>query len=249
LARPSTAGARGTSGAMSPTGRMPAPDACQPRRRERSHLWASLHLCERGHRRCFQDVPIHVPQSDACLSASLTLCARHRCHGIHFAPSRNDESMWPIRSHGAHPMSRPAEVLAVSRALGDPSRLRILAALTHGELCACQIVELLGLANSTTSKHLSILHQAGLLDSRKEGRWVHYQLARQPSPVAEAALRWTLGAMAGTPEVLEDEARLQKILSLTPEALCQQQAQGVACCSSAPATHVAAKWRKAGHTA
>ena len=46
-----------------------------------------------------------------------------------------------------------------------------------GELCACQITELFGLAPSTMSKHLSILYQAGLVDSRKEGRWIYFRVA------------------------------------------------------------------------
>jgi DNA-binding transcriptional ArsR family regulator len=48
--------------------------------------------------------------------------------------------------------------------------VRILLALRGGEMCVCQITELFGLAVSTTSKHLSILYQARLVDSRKDGR-------------------------------------------------------------------------------
>ena len=51
------------------------------------------------------------------------------------------------------------------------------------ELCVCQIVELLGLAPSTVSKHLAILKQARLVDSRKEGRWMFYRLADEDAPV------------------------------------------------------------------
>ena len=55
----------------------------------------------------------------------------------------------------------------------------MLLALRGGELCVCQITELFGLAASTISKHLSILYQAGLVDSRKEGRWIFYALPAQ----------------------------------------------------------------------
>ena len=58
-------------------------------------------------------------------------------------------------------------------------------ALGAGELCVCQIVELLGLAPSTVSKHMAILKQARLVDSRKEGRWMFYRLADEDAP-AEA---------------------------------------------------------------
>ena len=67
--------------------------------------------------------------------------------------------------------------MSLTKALADPNRVRLLLALRGGELCACQITELFGLAPSTMSKHLSILYQAGLVDSRKNGRWVHYGVA------------------------------------------------------------------------
>ena len=72
------------------------------------------------------------------------------------------------------------EPLRVFGALSDENRLRMLLALRHGELCVCQLIELMGLSPSTVSKHLSILRDAGLLDSRKEGRWVYYRMADKP---------------------------------------------------------------------
>jgi DNA-binding transcriptional ArsR family regulator len=60
-----------------------------------------------------------------------------------------------------------------TKALADETRVRTLLSLRQGELCVCQITELFGLAPSTVSKHLSILFQAGLVDSRKDGRWMY----------------------------------------------------------------------------
>jgi DNA-binding transcriptional ArsR family regulator len=68
------------------------------------------------------------------------------------------------------------ELLAITNALADQSRVSTLLALRHGRLCVCRIVELLQLAPSTVSKHLSILWQAGLVESRKTGRWVYYTI-------------------------------------------------------------------------
>jgi DNA-binding transcriptional ArsR family regulator len=48
-----------------------------------------------------------------------------------------------------------------------------------GELCVCQIIELLGLVPSTVSKHMSILKQAGLVENRKEARWMYYRLPKK----------------------------------------------------------------------
>ena len=71
------------------------------------------------------------------------------------------------------------EFMAITKALADENRVRVLLALQGGELCVCQITELFGLAASTISKHLSILYQAGLVDSRKDGRWIYYSPARE----------------------------------------------------------------------
>lgn len=114
--------------------------------------------------------------------------------------------------------------LAITKALADPQRVRLLCALRHGELCVCQLVELLGLAGSTVSKHLSILHHAGLVASRKNERWVYYRLADDtaPPPVREA-LEWTFRSLQGDPQVATDQTRLQEILQLDPHLLCQRQ--------------------------
>jgi ArsR family transcriptional regulator, arsenate/arsenite/antimonite-responsive transcriptional repressor len=64
------------------------------------------------------------------------------------------------------------DVLAITNAMADDSRVRAVLALKHGPLCVSQIVELLELAPSTVSKHLSILSHAGLVESRKTDRSV-----------------------------------------------------------------------------
>lgn len=58
------------------------------------------------------------------------------------------------------------DLMAVLKALADENRVRVLLAVQGRELCVCQIVELLGRAPSTVSKHLSILHQARLVDAQ-----------------------------------------------------------------------------------
>jgi len=65
----------------------------------------------------------------------------------------------------------------VYKALSDTSRLRILMMLKEKSLCVCEIVDILGLANSTVSKHLSILRNAKLIMDEKSGRWVNYRIA------------------------------------------------------------------------
>lgn len=74
------------------------------------------------------------------------------------------------------------ELLRVMKALSDPGRLRILKLLAGRELCACEIISLLGLAQPTISRHMKVLAEAGLVAGRKVGPWVHYRLAGDTAP-------------------------------------------------------------------
>jgi len=74
------------------------------------------------------------------------------------------------------------ELLRVMKALSDPGRLRILKLLEARELCACEIISLLGLAQPTISRHMKVLSEAGLVAGRKVGPWVHYRLAGDAAP-------------------------------------------------------------------
>lgn len=100
------------------------------------------------------------------------------------------------------------QYLAITKALSDEPRVRALLALREGELCLCQLIELLGLAPSTVSRHMSVLKQAGLIEQRKAGRWHYYRLPREPAPVVQAALDWTFHALAGEPTALADAETL-----------------------------------------
>ena len=116
------------------------------------------------------------------------------------------------------------EFIQVTKALADPSRVRILLALHRKELCVCQIIELLQLAPSTISKHLSILNHAGLILSRKDERWVYYRLPDKRAPVvAREAVDWVHDSLVKSPEADADEKNLKKILNLEPSALCRRQ--------------------------
>jgi DNA-binding transcriptional ArsR family regulator len=115
----------------------------------------------------------------------------------------------------------------MTKALADENRIRVLLALREGELCACQITELFGLAPSTMSKHLSVLYQAGLVESRKEGRWIYFRLADGQAPAGvERAIEWITEAAKGEDRIREDAAKLKKILKMNPSELCKRQ-----CCN------------------
>ncbi|MBN1633993.1 MAG: winged helix-turn-helix transcriptional regulator [Ignavibacteria bacterium] len=68
----------------------------------------------------------------------------------------------------------------IFKALSDKNRLRILKMLQKKSLCVCEITEILKLAASTVSQHLSILSDAGLITGDKDGKWINYRLNLQP---------------------------------------------------------------------
>ena len=114
------------------------------------------------------------------------------------------------------------ELLLITGALADATRVRLLLALRGGELCVCQLLGLLKLAPSTVSKHMSILHQAGVVVASKRGKWVYYALAgRGGSPVARKAVAWLIAAAAGTREIEADAQRLKTVNRTSRDTLCQ----------------------------
>jgi ArsR family transcriptional regulator len=122
------------------------------------------------------------------------------------------------------------EFMSITKALSDPSRVRILLALRRKELCVCRITELFGLAPSTMSKHLSILHHANLIQSRKVERWVYYRLPDKPAPtVVRDALDWAHKSLAKTGEAKADAKRLRKILQMDLKIICRRQCRGRSC--------------------
>ncbi len=120
-------------------------------------------------------------------------------------------------------------MLAIFKALSDGNRLKVFVALTSlTELCACQVTEFLQVTGATASRHMSILISAGLVESRKEGRWVYYQLHRN-----HTSFRWLLDSLKedfeNKAEMQNDLQTLKNILSYDPEELCRKQ-RGEKCC-------------------
>lgn len=122
------------------------------------------------------------------------------------------------------------QVMAITHALADESRTRAMMALRHGELCVCQIVELLQLAPSTVSKHMSILREANLVLGRKEGRWMYYVVCDTPDSPAGQAVDWLQSTLQADPRIKADEKRLKAILKESKEELCRRQTGRSECC-------------------
>ncbi len=110
------------------------------------------------------------------------------------------------------------DLLAITRALDNEHRLRILLSLRGGEVCLCQLIEVLELAPSTVSRHVDLLRQAGLVEMRKDGRWHYYRLAgRDASPAVRDAIRWVTRALGDERLILADAARLAGVCASPPE--------------------------------
>lgn len=114
------------------------------------------------------------------------------------------------------------DFLNIMKALSDESRVRIVLSLRGRELCLCQMVAMLGLASSTVSKHLSILHQARLVSVRKEGRWRYYRLPDNGVPrKIEDCLKWMTASLVNDNTVAEDARKLDEILKTPVEVFCK----------------------------
>lgn len=102
------------------------------------------------------------------------------------------------------------EYIRIMKALSDPNRVRVLKLLKQRELCVCEIQALLGLAQSTTSKHMKILEDAGLVISRKDGSWLIYKNAAG-SKTARLLLTDLDGQFGNDPVLQEMHLRLSQV--------------------------------------
>jgi ArsR family transcriptional regulator len=106
----------------------------------------------------------------------------------------------------------------IFKALSDPNRLRILKALQTKVLCVCEIRELLQLANSTVSQHLTILKEEGFIIEEKSGKWVNYSINPRPSDPRISAILSTIDFWIGDDSVIISDKK--KIFSLDRKNIC-----------------------------
>ncbi|MGC2333647.1 MAG: metalloregulator ArsR/SmtB family transcription factor [Candidatus Acidiferrales bacterium] len=94
------------------------------------------------------------------------------------------------------------------RALADPTRLRLLNLIADREVCVCYFVGILRIGQPKVSRHLAYLRGAGIVEARRDGRWMHYRLAIPREPAAADILRATLAHLKSLPQMQRDLARL-----------------------------------------
>jgi ArsR family transcriptional regulator len=119
------------------------------------------------------------------------------------------------------------------KALADSTRLRILGLLLAGEVCVCDIHESLGIPQPKASRHLAYLRRTGLVETRRQGLWIHYRLGQLADPVLAAIADAVRHALTHTDVVREDGERLRQRTG------CCLPAPGdvarASCCAAAPA--------------
>ena len=104
------------------------------------------------------------------------------------------------------------DTVKLFKALSDPNRIRIVKMLEAGELCVCEVREVLDLSNSTVSKHLSILRDADLILDAKDGKWVNYRLnERSKNSFVQSQLDLVKRTFSDDEQVLSDRKKLQKV--------------------------------------
>lgn len=112
------------------------------------------------------------------------------------------------------------DVITWTKALADPTRLRILHVLQGGELCVCELADALGVPQSTLSAHLQVLRHARLVQTRKAAKWTYYALTAQELPLLVALFAHFQSTLRHDPQLEQDQARLAHRLELRVDGQC-----------------------------
>jgi ArsR family transcriptional regulator len=122
------------------------------------------------------------------------------------------------------------------QALGDTTRLRLLNLMGEQEICVCYFVEILEQGQPKISRHLAYLRRAGIVEARRDGKWVHYRIVMPPNIGASQVLRQTLEWLKEERTMQSDRARLSKACCSPAKFTALQSAPLPisVCCSSAP---------------
>ena len=105
------------------------------------------------------------------------------------------------------------ELLRAAKALADPTRVRILTALRGRELCVCELCDTLEVSQSTLSTHLRVIRAAGLVRTRKEGKWIYYAPAPDKERFTESVLKFFNASLRDHPRIRRDAGRVKRRLA------------------------------------
>jgi ArsR family transcriptional regulator len=102
------------------------------------------------------------------------------------------------------------DLVTLFAALADPTRLRLLNLIDGREVCVCYFVEILKQGQPKISRHLAYLRKAGIVEARRDGKWMHYRIERPDDARAVSILDATLQSLKGDKDMQTDLARLGK---------------------------------------
>jgi ArsR family transcriptional regulator len=109
----------------------------------------------------------------------------------------------------------------IFKSLADETRIRILLLLQgRPELCVCDLMQALGLPQSTVSRHLSYLKRGGWLMDRRGGTWMHYSINPKLDPFLQAQLALLISRLAGTEIATNDLKKLSSRLATKNNVSC-----------------------------
>ncbi len=112
------------------------------------------------------------------------------------------------------------ELAAGFKALADPTRLRLLNLLRHGELCVCDLVEALAMPQSKVSRHLGYLKKEGWVSGRRSGKWMHYALSSPREPLLVKVMESLQHDLGNHEMAVRDAAKLRRYLKTKPSKHC-----------------------------
>ena len=126
------------------------------------------------------------------------------------------------------PRAAVDELENLFKALADKTRLRILALLGNNEVCVCHLHDSLALPQPTVSRHLAYLRRAGLVDVRRDGVWMHYQVARSLDPAVQTVVNAAVDALTGVRTTAQDRKQFQRAFG---QLYVLNSSAGGACCA------------------
>lgn len=112
------------------------------------------------------------------------------------------------------------ELLQTYKALSEEMRLRIVMLLTHGELCVCDVMEILGEAQPKVSRHLAYLKHSGLVKCKRVGTWMHYSLKDQLDDIMAAHIRFLTDQVS---QLLPFQADIKRMEEVKRDKLCEDE--------------------------
>jgi ArsR family transcriptional regulator len=105
---------------------------------------------------------------------------------------------------------KPVPLARIFAALADTTRLRLLNLMAGREVCVCYLVEILQQGQPKISRHLAYLRKAGIVEARREGKWMHYRITPPREPAAAEILAATMAALLTEKQMLADRDKLDR---------------------------------------